>query len=61
MSRTGADVPSRILPPTTMVALVPGVLLTFVGMWMLTDGGPLALGWAAFGALLSRRKAPAAR
>lgn len=47
MSRTGADVPPRILPPTTMVALVPGVLLTFVGMWMLTDGGPLALGWAA--------------
>jgi hypothetical protein len=46
LSRTGTDVPPRILPPTTMVALVPGVFLAFVGMWMLTDGGPPALGWA---------------
>jgi hypothetical protein len=46
VSRTGTDVPPRILPPTPVAALVPGVLLTFVGTWMLTDGGPVALGWA---------------
>jgi len=51
MGRTAADVPSRIVPPSPMVALVPGVLLTFVGMWMLTDGGPPPLAWAGFATL----------
>lgn len=27
---------------------MPGALLLFVGLWMVTDGGPLALGWASF-------------
>ena len=33
-------------PPSTGLALFPGVLLLFVGLWMVSDHGPLALGWA---------------
>lgn len=28
--------------------LLAGVLLLFLGLWTVTDAGPLALGWAAF-------------
>lgn len=31
-----------------MAALLPGVVLLFAGIWMVTDGGPLPLGWALF-------------
>ncbi|MFB9313434.1 hypothetical protein [Nocardioides plantarum] len=31
--------------PSPGIAIIPGVLLTFVGLWMLTDGGPLPLSW----------------
>lgn len=41
VSRNGTEV----LSP--MTALLPGAFLTFVGTWMLTDGGPVALGWAS--------------
>jgi hypothetical protein len=38
----------RWAPVSPSVALLPGVVLLFVGLWMVTDGGPLALGWASF-------------
>jgi len=31
-----------------MAVLLPGVVLLFAGIWMVTDGGPLPLGWALF-------------
>lgn len=31
--------------PSPEAAVFPGVLGTFVGFWMLTDGGPLPLAW----------------
>ena len=41
-SPTGA---STWQAPSPETAIIPGVLLTFVGLWMLTDGGPLPLSW----------------
>jgi hypothetical protein len=35
-------------PAQPLAALLPGVLLVFAGLWMVTDNGPLALGWACF-------------
>ena len=35
-------------PAPPLAAVLPGVLLVFVGLWMVTDGGPPGLGWAAF-------------
>lgn len=35
-------------PPSPVAALLPGVVLLFVGLWMVTDGGPLPLGWGCF-------------
>lgn len=44
--RTGPQ--ERWSPPSPSAALVPGALLTFFGLWMATDGGPLPLGLAMF-------------
>lgn len=41
--------------PSPTAAWFPGTGLLFIGVWMATDGGPLALAWALFavgGALL---------
>lgn len=38
----------RRAPPSPVVALLPGVVLVFAGLWMVTDGGSLPLGWALF-------------
>jgi hypothetical protein len=35
-------------PPRPIAALVPGIVLLFSGLWMVTDRGPLAIGWAFF-------------
>lgn len=36
------------MPAAPSAALIPGVLLLFAGLWMVTDGGPLGFGWACF-------------
>ena len=48
-SRTEA----RWTPAPPSAALLPGVVLLFAGLWMVTDGGPLGLGWAFFAAGLA--------
>lgn len=46
--RRGPDSEPRWAPASPSAALLPGVLLLFVGLWMVTDGGPRAVGWASF-------------
>jgi hypothetical protein len=43
----------RWAPAHPIAALAPGVVLLFAGLWMVTDGGPLPLGWACFAAGLA--------
>ena len=31
-----------------MTAFVPGAVLLGLGLWLVTDGGPLLLGWIVF-------------
>jgi hypothetical protein len=38
----------RWAPPSPVVALVPGVVMVFAGIWMVTGSGSLPLGWAFF-------------
>ena len=38
----------RWAPPSPIAALLPGVVLVFAGLWIVTDGGSLSLGWAMF-------------
>lgn len=33
-------------PASPITAVLPGVLLLFAGLWLVTDGGPLPVGWA---------------
>ncbi|WP_166389471.1 hypothetical protein [Nocardioides ochotonae] len=36
-------------PGPPIAAIVPGAVLVFAGLWMVTDpGGPLGIGWACF-------------
>ena len=35
-------------PPPPSASLLPGAVLLFLGLWLVTDGGPLPLGWAVF-------------
>ena len=42
------DTAARWATPSPMVGMVPGIGLLFLGLWMVTDGGPLALGWMLF-------------
>lgn len=36
-------------PGSPSSVVVPGVVLVFAGLWMVTDpGGPLGIGWACF-------------
>ncbi len=42
------DPEPRPLPPMPAAAILPGILLVLVGLWMVTDGGPLWLGWGCF-------------
>jgi hypothetical protein len=34
------------LPP--IATFLPGAALLFLGLWLVTDGGPLPLGWGLF-------------
>ena len=45
MSSTTAP---RWAPPSPVAVVLPGVVLVFAGLWMVTDGGSLPLGWASF-------------
>jgi hypothetical protein len=47
-SASSSDAAPRWAPPSPVAVLVPGVLLLFAGLWMVTDGGPLPVGWACF-------------
>ena len=38
----------KFAPASPSVAFVPGAVLLFLGLWLVTDGGPLPLGWAVF-------------
>ncbi|WP_193605628.1 hypothetical protein [Nocardioides dongkuii] len=58
MSESGtSDADRRVThdeaPPAPSSAWVPGAGLLFIGLWMVTDGGPLLLGWAFFALGLS--------
>lgn len=33
--------------------MLPGAVLLFLGLWLVTDGGPPPLGWAVFSAGLT--------
>ena len=39
---------SRWEPSSPSAAWLPGVVLLFAGLWMVTDGGPVPLGWGFF-------------
>lgn len=41
-----AHLPPRWEVPSPVFAIAPGVLLLFLGAWMVSDQGPLPLGWA---------------
>ncbi|KAA1420925.1 hypothetical protein F0U44_00845 [Nocardioides humilatus] len=45
---TTSDTEARWAPASPMAVLLPGVVLLFAGLWMVTDNGPLATGWAFF-------------
>ncbi len=46
--RPSADArPGRSITPPS-AALLPGAALLFLGLWIVSDGGPPALGWALF-------------
>lgn len=47
-SLDSSDTAPRWAPPSPVVVLTPGVLLLFAGLWMVTDGGSLPVGWACF-------------
>lgn len=38
----------RFAPGSPSAAVLPGVVLLFSGLWMVTDNGPVAIGWAFF-------------
>ena len=42
--RANENNPPRLVNPPS-AALFPGALLLFAGLWMVSDGGPLVLGW----------------
>lgn len=46
-SRKSQTVAQRA-PSSPSAALLPGVVLVFAGLWMVTDNGPRGLGWASF-------------
>jgi hypothetical protein len=35
-------------PVSPIAVILPGIVLLFAGLWMVTDNGPLATGWAFF-------------
>ena len=43
----------RFAPVSPVAVLLPGILLLFGGLWMVTDGGSLPVGWALFAVGLS--------
>lgn len=45
-SRSGTE--PRWAPASPITVVLPGVVLLFVGLWMVTDGGSLPTGWAFF-------------
>lgn len=47
-TRPAGPDPQRWAPGSPAIAVAPGALLVFVGLLVVFDGGPLALGWAAF-------------
>jgi hypothetical protein len=47
-SRIATNPPPRWAPPSPSAALIPGIVLVFSSLWMLTDHGPLVVGWACF-------------
>ena len=54
-AQRASDVQPRWSPTPPGFAILPGILLAFVGAWMVSDGGSLPLGWACLavgGALL---------
>jgi len=47
-SPRGTETDTRWDAVSPSAALLPGIVLVFVGLWMVTDGGPPAAGWASF-------------
>lgn len=47
-SPAGSGTEQRWAPASPIAVLLPGMLLLFAGLWMVTDGGPLPMGWAFF-------------
>lgn len=46
--REGSSSESRLTPSPPIATLLPGAALLFLGLWLVTDGGPLPLGWGLF-------------
>ena len=47
-SPTSSTTAPRGAPPSPAAVVLPGVLLVFAGLWMVTDGGSLPWGCASF-------------
>ncbi len=48
ISRAGSEGSTRPSVDRPIAAVAPGVVLVALGLWIVTDGGPLALGWSMF-------------